>query len=58
MSLEFLFSFHGIFHQQVFGTAAGCLVSVVVANLVMEDVEHKALTTLASPPNYGRGTCM
>ena len=53
-----LFLFHGPFHQQVFGTAVGCPVSVVVANLVMEGVEHRALTILASPPNYGTGTCM
>jgi len=46
------FSFRGTFYQQVFGTAMGSPVSVVVANLVMEDVENRALTTLATPPKF------
>ena len=32
-------------YQQVHGTALGSLVSVVVANLVMENVEGRALST-------------
>ena len=37
--------FRGIIYQQVFGTAMGSPVSVVVANLVMEYVEEKALSS-------------
>ena len=36
-------SFRGRIYQQVHGTAMGSPVSVVVANLVMEDIEQKAL---------------
>jgi hypothetical protein len=37
------------YYQQVFGTAMGSPVSAVIANLVMEDVEQRAL---ASVPVY------
>ena len=37
------FMFRRITYQQVFGTAMGSPVSVVVANLVLEDVEERAL---------------
>ena len=36
--------------KQIFGTAMGSPVSVVVANLVMEDVETRAIETFAHPP--------
>ena len=37
--------FEGNYHQQVFGTVMGSLVSAVIANLVMEDVEERALAS-------------
>ena len=39
------FSFGGTFYKQVNGTAMGSPVSVVVANLVMEHIEDRALST-------------
>ena len=39
------FVFEGTYYKQVFGTAMGSPVSAVIANLVMEDIEHRALTT-------------
>ena len=45
-------SFRGKIYQQVHGTAMGSLVLVVVANLVMEDIEQKALSTFYSPPCF------
>ena len=43
-------TFRGKIFRQVHGTAMGSPVSVVVANLVMEDVEQRALHTFAHPP--------
>ena len=40
------------YYQQTFGTAMGSPVYVVVADLVMEDVEERALTTYHSPPLF------
>ena len=39
------FTFRGKIYEQVFGTAMGSPVSVVVANLYMEDLEQRALAT-------------
>ena len=38
-------SLRGEIYKQTFGTAMGSPMSVVVANLVMEDVEERALAT-------------
>ena len=46
------FAFRDLFYQQVHGTAMGSLVSVVIADLVMEDVEHGALRTYPNPPKF------
>lgn len=40
------FQFRGNFYKQIHGTAMGSPVSVVVENLVMEDLKFRALTTL------------
>ena len=45
--------FRGKVYQQVHGTALGSPVSVVIANLVMEDVEKRALTTFPPLPAFG-----
>ena len=47
-------SFRGRIYQQVHGTAMGSPVSVVVANLVMEDIEQKALSTFHTRPRFWR----
>jgi len=44
------FTFRGKHYTQVFGTAMGSPVSSVVANLVMEDIETRALETFTDPP--------
>jgi len=46
------FSFRGDVYQQIYGTAMGSPVSVVVANLVMEHVEERALSSFAVPPRF------
>ena len=46
--------FEGRVYQQVHGTAMGSPVSVVVANLVMEDIERRALATFHTPPRFWR----
>lgn len=42
--------YDGKYYRQIHGTAMGSPVSVVVANLVMEELERKALTSFAYPP--------
>ena len=46
--------FEGRVYQQVHGTATGSPVLVVVANLVMEDIERRALATFHAPPRFWR----
>ena len=48
-------SFRGKVYRQAQGTAMGSPVSVVVANLVMEDIKERALSTFHSPP-HGSGS--
>ena len=45
-------SFRGKVYRQAQGTAMGSPVSVVVANLVMEDIEERALSTFHSLPRF------
>ena len=47
-------TFEGKIYRQIHGTAMGSPVSVVVANLVMKDVEQKALFTFHPPPHFWR----
>ena len=46
------FVFEGTYYKQVFGTAMGSPVSAVIVNLVMEDIEHRALTTAPISPSF------
>ena len=46
------FVFEGTYYQQVFGTAMGSPVSAVIANLVMEDVEQRALASTPVSPSF------
>ena len=46
------FVFEGIYYKQVFGTAMGFPVSALIANLVMEDIECRALTTAPGSPSF------
>ena len=45
-------SFRGKVYRQAQGTAMGSPASVVVANLAMEDIKERALSTLHSPPRF------
>ena len=45
-------SFRGEWYQQTFGTAMGSPVSVTVADLVMEDVEERALSACTHRPLF------
>ena len=45
-------TFHDTHYQQTFGTAMGSPVSVTVANLVMEEIESKALSTFTPAPHF------
>ena len=53
--------FAGRVYQQVHGTALGSLMSVVVANQVIKDIEHRALATFHTTPcilrKYVDNTC-
>ena len=44
------FSFQDQFYEQVEGTAMGSPVSPIVANLYMDYLEQKALSTAPNPP--------
>ena len=46
------FAHNSTYYQQVFGTAMGSPVSAVIANIVMEDVEQRALATSPVKPSF------
>ena len=48
------FSFQEVIYQQVFGCAMGSPVSAVIAELVMQEVEQKALATSIVQPRWWR----
>ena len=52
------FSFQGQFFEQVEGAAMGSPVSPIVANLYMEYLEQKSLSTAPHPPGSGTGLWM
>ena len=52
------FSFHDQFYEQVEGAAMGSPVSPIVANLYMEYLEQKALSTAPYPLGSGTGMWM
>ena len=52
------FSFQDQFFEQVEGVAMGSPVSPIVANLYMEYLEQKALSTAPHPPGFGAGLWM
>ena len=46
--------FRGKLYRQMFGVAMGSPVSVIIANLVMENVEEGAMSTFLNPPKFWR----
>ena len=48
----YILKFTRSYYQQVFGTAMGSPVSTVFANMVMEDVEQRALATSLVKPFF------
>ena len=45
-------TFRDTHYQQTFGTAMGSLISVSIANLVMEEIEEQALSTFEPVPQF------
>ena len=46
------FAYNGTYYQQVFGTAMDLPVSAVISNMVMEDMEQRALATSPVKPFF------
>ena len=46
--------FRGKFYRQIFDVAMGLPIFVIIANLVMENVEEEAMSTFLSPPKFRR----
>ena len=44
-----VFSFNGTLYRQIFGAPMGSCISLVVANIFMEQIERQALTTFREP---------
>ena len=52
------FTYNGTYNQQVFGTAMGSPVSAVIANMVMDHVEQRALATSPVKPFFWKMSMM
>ena len=52
------FSFRGKYYQQILGVALGSPVSVTVANMVMEHVEQRALSSFEYQPIFWKDSLM
>ena len=52
------FSFQDQFYEKIEGAAMGSPVSPIVANLYMEYLEQKTLSTAPNPPGSGTGLWM
>ncbi|KAL9983648.1 hypothetical protein ACROYT_G005851 [Oculina patagonica] len=48
------FTYEGVYYHQVFGCAMGSLVSAVIADLVMSNIEERALSTFPVAPKWWR----
>ena len=48
------FTFKGKFYEQQEGAAMGSPISLIVANLYMEDLETKAIQSAQNPPSFWR----
>ena len=46
-----VFSYKNSLFKQIFGTSMGSCISLIIAYLYMEHVEHTAITTFHSPPS-------
>jgi len=46
-------TFRNKYYKQIYGTAMGSPVSVVLANLVMENIEERAVSSFFSLPKFG-----
>ena len=55
--LSTTFYYNGTVYQQIFGTAMGSPVSVVVANIIMEHIEDIALSTSPVPTVFLEEIC-
>ena len=46
--------FRGKFYRQIFGVAMGSPISVIIANLVMENIEEGAMSIFLNPSKFWR----
>ena len=58
LCLDTYLHFHGKFYRQIFGVTMGSPVSVIIVNLVMENVEEGAMSTFLNPPKFWRDMLM
>ena len=51
-----VFSFKNVLYRQIFGVPMGSCISPILADVFMEFVEHKAIFTFHTAPNFGSDT--